>query len=651
MKMSEPVLRCSTGGYRRIGQIDYLFNRIYFKHSSILKQMKFMNKIWLCAILLGSASLPGLTQDLPEVPIIEDGQAQVIPAFNDPTKWIRHDLWVETEFDTDGDGLPDRMHVAVTRPQATEDGLKLPVVYNSSPYFAGTAKFEDGLFWDVKHELGEAGKPRTMVEVERRGTRPIISTAHTTNWVPRGFIVVHSSAPGTGLSQGAPTIGGANESLAPKAVIEWLTGKDNGYTTPYGDEKIAAYWSNGNVGMTGTSYNGTIPLAAATTGVDGLKAVIPVAPNTSYYHYYRSHGLVRSPGGYLGEDVDVLYDFIHSGDESRRAYNNRVYRDSLFALGMDRQTGDYNEFWKERDMIHDMDGMKAALFMSHGFNDWNVMPEHSYRIYDKAREMGLPVKIYYHQEGHGGPPPFEMMNKWFTKYLFEVDNGAEEGPRAWIVRENDPRDQPTAYADYPNPEAQPVTLYPSGNGTETGTLSPRQNRARIRTTFTDDVSVSGGELAQAEASGNRLLYTTPELQQDLHLSGIAEVSVRLASSKPAANLSVWLVSLPWNTGEDADITENIITRGWADPQNAASLTESEPLQPGKFYDITFTLQPDDQVIPAGQKIGFMIFSSDREFTLWPEAGTEISVDLSRTNLVLPVVGGAAAINAAMTPSE
>ena len=66
--------------------------------------------------------------------------------------------------------------------------------------------------------------------------------------------------------------------------------------------------------MTGTSYNGTLPVAAATTGVQGLEAIIPVAPNTSYYHYYRSNGLVRHPGGWLGEDIDYLYDFINSGE-------------------------------------------------------------------------------------------------------------------------------------------------------------------------------------------------------------------------------------------------------------------------------------------------------------------------------------------------
>ena len=279
------------------------------------------------------------------LPIFENGAAQIVPAFENPDKWIRHDLWVETEFDTDGDGKLDRMHVAVTRPHQTDtEGLKLPIIYVSSPYFAGTAPFVDGLFWEVKHELGEAAKKRIQVEVVRTGERPIISNSHINKWVPRGYIVVHSSSPGTGLSQGAPTVGGDNESLAPKAVIDWLCGRISGYASIDGNEKVEAFWSSGKVGMTGTSYNGTIPLAAATTGVDGLEAIIPIAPNTSYYHYYRSNGLVRSPGGYLGEDIDVLYDFIHSGDESKRAYNNATVRDQEMKNGMDRITGDYNDF-------------------------------------------------------------------------------------------------------------------------------------------------------------------------------------------------------------------------------------------------------------------------------------------------------------------
>ncbi len=574
-------------------------------------------------------------------PVFKDGEAQIVEAFITPGKWIRHDLFVETTFDTDGDGKLDRMHVDVTRPYQTEsEGLKLPIIYNSSPYFAGVAPDVDGVFWDVKHELGEMAAERVHPEVTRLGERPIISNALIETWVPRGYIVVHSSSPGTGLSQGSPTVGGDNESLAPKAVIDWLNGRAKGYTEPYGNEEVKAYWSTGKVGMTGTSYNGTIPLAAATTGIEGLEVIIPVAPNTSYYHYYRSNGLVRSPGGYLGEDIDVLYDYIHSGDESKRAHNNTKVRDTEMKNGMDRFTGDYNDFWAGRDYLNDMKPMKAAMLMSHGFNDWNVMPEHSYRIYKKAKEMGLETAIYYHQFGHGGPPPLNMMNKWFTHYLHGIDNGIEnEENKAFIVREGDKMENPTAYKDYPNPDAKDVTFYLSSGAPKLGGLSTTKTAKQSKETLVDNYSFSGEALAKAEITEHRLLYVTPKLTKDLHISGTPKITVKLASNKPAANLSVWLVSLPWNDGRQVKTTDNIITRGWADPQNYKSLSESEPLKPGKFYNVSFELMPDDQIIKAGQQIGLMIFSSDKEFTLHPKPGTELTVDLDGTRLTLPVVVG------------
>lgn len=582
------------------------------------------------------------------VPIFENGEAQIVSAFNDPVKWIRHDLWVETEFDTDGDGKLDRMHVGVTRPFQTDtEDLKLPVVYVTSPYFAGVARDLDGVFWDVKHEIGAIAKERVHPEVVRRGKRPIISNSHIRKWVPRGYIVVHSSSPGTGLSQGAPTVGGDNESLAPKAVIDWLCGRIDGYISPDGPEKVAAYWSTGKIGMTGTSYNGTLPLAAATTGVEGLEAIIPIAPNTSYYHYYRSNGLVRSPGGYLGEDIDVLYDYIHSGDESKRPYNNKTVRDTEMKNGMNRITGDYNDFWAGRDYLNDMALMKAALLMSHGFNDWNVMPEHSYRIYEAAKLKGIPSQIYYHQNGHGGPPPMKMMNRWFTRYLHGIENGVENDARAWIVRENDTKNNPTPYKDYPNPEASNVTLYLNSGAPESGQLSSAKTLNQKTETLVDDYTFSGASLAKAESSIHRLLYITPQLSENIHISGTAKVTINLSSSKPATNLSIWLVSLPWNEGSDSKITDNIITRGWADPQNHSSLTNGEPLKPGKFYEVSFNLNPDDQIISKGQQIGLMIFSSDKEFTLWPNPGTELTIDLDATKITLPIVGGLKAFKKAV----
>jgi len=601
----------------------------------------------LATVLAPSAAEDPKATEVPKAVItIVEGEAQVVEAFKDQKEWIREFLWVETSFDSDGDGKLDRMHVDVTRPKQTAtEGLKVPVIYETSPYFSGTGPNGLEFFWDAKQEVGApppARKP--MPDVKRPDKPGMIAQSEVRTWVPRGFAVVHSCSPGTGYSDGCPSVGADNESLAPKAVIDWLCGRAKGYTTQRGMEELKADWCTGKVGMIGTSYNGTLPLAAATTGVEGLEAIVPIAPNTSYYHYYRSHGLVRHPGGYLGEDIDVLYDFIHSGDPAMREHCNETVREKELKAKFDRQHGDWNEFWAGRDYLLDLGPMKAATLMSHGFNDWNVMPEHSNRIYQALKKNGVPSIIYYHQGGHGGPPPLSLVNRWFTRFLLGVENGVEKGPRSYIVREQDKSKDPTTYPDYPHPDASMVALSPTPGGSKLGGLDLKGVSKSTREKLVDDVNQAGAILAMADASPNRLLYATPALTAPLHISGTARLTIRVASSKPAANLSVWLVSLPWT--EKAKITDNVITRGWADPQNHASLEKGEPLKPGKYVDLSFDLQPDDQVIAAGERIGLMIFSSDRDFTLWPEPGTELSIDLDGTLLELPVIGGRAAFEKA-----
>ena len=622
------------------------------------------------------------------VPVFKDGMAQIVPGFADSTSWVRQELWIETGFDTDGDGKPDRMHVDVTRPRQTDtEGLKVSVVYESSPYFAGTSGPRQYL-WNVKQEVGATPTQREhQPEIPFTPVRPRISNDLINEWVPRGFAVVHSEAPGTGLSQGCPTVGDTPERMAPKAVVDWLNGRAKGYTTETGNEEVKASWSTGKVGMIGTSYNGTLPLAAATTGVKGLEVVIPVSPNTSYYHYYRTNGLVRHPGGWLGEDIDFVYDFIHSGDPAKRAYCNATYRDGLFAAagGRDRATGDYNDFWAKRDLLPFVKNIKAAVLLAHGFNDWNVVPEHSVRIYNEMKADGLPVSAYFHQGGHGGNPPDDMVNKWFSHYLYGVDNGIEKAPPVWIVHEEaaqaaqakaeeariaagtpvqrgrrggprPPRTAPTPYASFPVPGSVQVVLHPLGNGNAVGSLGLTSSKNQKKEKLIDDVSFSGSALALAARSPHRLLFATAPLTDTVHISGTSRITLRIAFSKPAANLTVWLVQLPFDsTTIGTSIQEGLITRGWADPENYRSLTHGgnydsklagEKLVPGKFYNMTFDIEPDDEFIPAGKQIGVMIMSSDPEFTLWPKAGTELTVDLNGSSFSLPIVGGAAALRSA-----
>ncbi len=581
------------------------------------------------------------------VPVFVDGQAQIVEGFENSELWIQHDLWVESEFDSDGDSEPDRLHVDVTRPAQTEtEGLKVAVVYETSPYFSGTGTTDSQYFWDPEQELGDQPPKRNpMPAIAFEAKRPLMSNSLLETWVTRGFAVVHSASPGTGLSEGCPTVGGSNESLAPKAVIDWLNGRAKGYTLPDGGEEVKATWSTGKVAMLGTSYNGTLSLAAATTGVEGLEVVVPDAPNTSYYHYYRSNGLIRHPGGYMGEDVDVLYDFINSGAPDRRGWCNENVRDKELVGSFDRVHGDYNDFWAGRDYFNALATVKCAVLLSHGLGDWNVMPEHSIRIYGGLVANGATASLYLHRGGHGGPPPHATVNRWFSHYLYGIDNGVEKDPRVWIVREGDKRDAPTGYADYPNPDAAPVTLHLEKGGETIGRLITASRAGQGEETIVDDVSIDGATLARAASSEHRLLYATPELGAPLHLSGAPRLSIELSSDRPAANLSVWLVTLPWT--EERRAEANIVTRGWADPQNHASLAKSEPLAEDELYALRFDLQPDDQIIPAGKRLALMIFSSDRDFTLWPPAGTKLSVDLDGTSLELPIVGGQEAFERAV----
>lgn len=580
----------------------------------------------LAPATVGTAS----ADDEPLRPVVADGVMQ--PVFTDSRTWVRDELWVETEFDSDGDGLLDRMHVTITRPGETETSdLKVPVVYQTSPYYAGGNNVQN---WSVNHELGfpPAGPP-PYPNNPASSTSPIISTALVSTWVPRGFAVVHSESPGTGLSTGCPTTGGTNESLAPKAVIDWLNGRARGFTSLTGTQEVTADWSTGKVGMTGTSYNGTLPIGVATTGVEGLEAIVPVSAISDWYDYYRSNGLVVAPGGYQGEDADILAAYVHTRPDRTVCAPQIVEMQQT----QDRATGDRNAFWDERNYLDDVDGISAATLIAHGLGDWNVKASQATNLWSELQERGVPSQIYLHQGGHGGAPPDLMMNLWFSRFLYDVPNGVEEQPRAWVAREGANRLNPTPYASWPVPGSRPVPVGMAGDGSEAGDL---RIMAREDSTqdLTDNAAVRALNLASAASSDHRLLYRSRPLLEPVHLSGEPQVSITLSADRPAVNLSTAVVATAPNG------TSRILTRGFADPQNAADLDGvGTPLVPGQEVTVDFTYEPIDTVVAAGSTLAVMVYSSDNEYTIRPAAGSRLSVDLGSTSATLPVVGGPLAL--------
>jgi predicted acyl esterase len=667
----------------------------------------------------------------PAVPTFVHGLSQAVFSSN-PADWYSGEVWVQAPFDSDKDGRLDRIHADFTAPgEVLTDGLKVPVIFEDSPYYAGTAPQYSN--WAVDHELGfpPASRPATPFWTANN-TSPTISTRYESTWVPRGFAVVHAESPGTGYSDGCPTSGGTNETLAAKAVIDWLDGRVPAYTTRAGDAGAVATWTTGKVGMIGTSYNGTIPEAVATTGVPGLEAIVPISAISDWYDYYRANGMVRaphsssSPSGdnneFQGEDLDVLADVVYSRiDEAGQRTICQPEIDYL-KKHIDRATGNRSGVWQERSYMKDVKNVHAAALLAHGNNDFNVMTKNAAQFYDALKRQGVPHMFYFHQGGHGGAPPDVLINYWFTRYLYGVQNGVENLPRSWVVREPascPPRqttvtgDQsntatlvvadtspfligftltvpqtnadgttttttrliadipdsthlvlasavataagqkvadgtvvslvcgpanPTPYAEWPDPASRAVTLHLTPGAPARGglTMGPAEPNAPAET-LTDDASIAGITSANAPSSNVRLIYQTPPLTGPVRLSGTPTVALNMAFSKSRANLTAALVSYP-PTGDGT-----ILTRGWIDPANRNSDWADAPVEPGRLYRINFDMQPKDSVVPAGNRLALMIISSDRDFTIRPAAGTQLTLDLAHSSFALPVVGGSPAL--------
>jgi X-Pro dipeptidyl-peptidase len=311
------------------------------------------------------------------------------------------------------------------------------------------------------------------------------------------------------------------------------------------------------------------------------------------------------------------------------------------AANQDRVTGDYTPFWDARNYMNDIRNVHAASLVAHGNNDWNVMTKHAATFYAALRERNVPHMLYWHQGGHGGSPPLVRTNRWFSRYLWDHQNNVENDPRAWVVREGQSSQNPTPYAEWPDPAASRVTLSFSGNGLETGALTMDESR-RASLTFVDDATKSPTELMNAAASPNRLVFKTPPTVAPIRISGTPTIRLTMAFSKPKANLTAYVISYPVGTGN-----ATVISRGWIDPENRTSAAVTEPVTPGKAYRLSFDFQPKDTVVPAGRRLGIMILSSDYDFTIRPSPGTRLTMDVRESTVRLPIVGGPSAFTNAI----
>jgi X-Pro dipeptidyl-peptidase len=576
---------------------------------------------------------------------VEDGMTQPQFGLRDA---VQQTLWVRTSVDSDLDGRKDRVRVQVLRPAETEsEGIRVPVIFEHSPYRSRTGGGRN-------HDVDFSRMPQEGFQPQRAVGSPSGSPVSKPDlpgrldnyWVRRGYAVVLGESIGTGRSDGCATVGDRKETRATKAVIDWLNGRAAAYTKR--GERAEADWTTGDVGMTGVSYNGTLPNQVATTGVEGLRTIVPVSAISSWYDYYRAHGLVRAPhsnrsgrgdNAYLGEDLDVLADYVNGPTRRQRCRHVvATMRDR-----QDRVTGDYSRYWAKRDYLTRADRVRASVFVVHGLEDYNVMPRAFATWWEALADAGVDRKIWLHKGGHGGPRGAtdyqDTVNRWMAHWLYGVRNGVTQEPRADVQRPDGRYEQ---YADWPVPGAAPVTLnLGADDPTAPGTLGPAAGAGGPRQSFADAgraLNTDADLLPDPDtAHPNRLAYLSPSLGRSAHLSGTPEVSLRASvDNRYAANLTAVLVDYG---PEGSSVKPVMVTRGWTDVQNRRDVARSTPIQQGRLYTFTWELEPDDYVFPAGHRVGLVVVSTDQQFTVRPARGTRLTVDPSHSSVTLPVVGG------------
>ena len=590
---------------------------------------------------------------------------------------IREVVYVESRIDSDQDGLPDLVKVNIIRPRY--EG-KIPAVMTASPYHQGTNdKASDKALYNMNVDL-EVKEPHTIqVEepqlelVDPVGSAQLVSEAEETlthinssytlndYLLARGFANLYVSGLGTKDSQGLMTNGDYRQIEAYKNVIDWLNGRCRAFTDHSRQRQVKADWSNGKVATTGLSYLGTMSNGLATTGVDGLEVIIAEAGISSWYNYYRENGLVTSPGGYPGEDFDSLAELTYSralraGDYLRHHAAHVADLEEV-KKQLDRKTGDYNQFWHDRNYLLQADNVKAEVVFTHGSQDWNVKPLHVYQMF-QALPSHIKKHLFYHNGAHVYLNNWqsidfrESMNALLSKKLLGYDSSYELPTVIW--QDNTGEQSWTSLDDF-------------GNQTNQRTFSLGDDEKVIQNHYaTEDYERYGKayptfltDLYQDKAQ--QVTIDLP-IEEDLHLNGKARLHLRLHSSTNKGLLSAQLLELgskkylqPYPAVLSVRTLDNgryhmldnltelpfkeagqrVISKGYLNLQNRHDLLEVEAVTPGEWMEFDFDLQPTIYKLEKGATLRLVLYTTDFEITVRDQTDYQLTIDLAQSSLHLP----------------
>ena len=436
-----------------------------------------------------------------KVPVFENGMAQPVFPITDgktgenydpsTSNIVRYCVYVESDYDIDGDGKRDLVKAVVQVPRsAVEGNYKAATLYEARPYAAGVQ--EDG--YDHLKEVAEKEyHPVNFADLDKKvdahipqgciSAMDLSLKADPAEWyypdkgndnnmvfenidifnyyLARGFAVVLSAGFGTKGSDGFNYVGSDYERDAFKAIVEWLHGDRIGYADREGTIETKADWSNGKVAMTGRSYAGTMPFAVATTGVEGLETIVPIAGIADWYSQQNMQGAQRYWPKEMLNSFLAYYCSSRYNDEtlSEEQLDDMGAFHHEMSLQQIKGGFDYTpEFWGMGNYRLNADKIKCTALIVQGLNDENVSTKQYEMMYKSFQKAGKNVKAILHQGAHITPTMpnrnygilidgrfyDDIVNEWISHYLYGIENGAENRPAVLVQTNYDQRRWETA---------------------------------------------------------------------------------------------------------------------------------------------------------------------------------------------------------------
>jgi X-Pro dipeptidyl-peptidase len=507
----------------------------------------------------------------------------------------------------------------------------VPTIMMASPYFNTLGR---GWRGELKAPHGTPANPFRPATTALGGgeTEVAFPEWYDEYFVPRGYAYAAMDLRGTRNSSGCQVYGDRDEVLDAVDVVDWIADQE---------------WSNGRVGMTGGSYDGTIAIGAAAEATqsarhpEALAAIIPIRAISRWYDYHffngvqsSSHRLTPALFSQALAPIDVPNSLPDDVLAPLVLAEREACAGTIGAINTAGYASPYQDaraaFWRERDFLRTARTMNAAVFMIQGLLDYNVKSHNIGYLWEALEGTNVPRRLWWANMDHADPHipraqdagshfmpfPFqaeyiEANHRWWGRYLKGLDTGVELEPEVMVQRGDgawDPSD------GYPAVGTVDRVLTVSGDGT----------------LVEDGATASRGALRYGDSptAGGIIRLQTATFQEPTRLSGQIGFDLDMTASGPDATVAVEVKMLPadapattagrilFNSAtQPAPLT---ISYGWlrayyrdSVPMRGLSTpTNGSFLEPGQAFDAQFGSLHTDIVVPAGYKLVFEISASD-----------------------------------------